>query len=379
MNGNGKVNMQIEKCIRKIGRRILIRRLRMGQGKDIIKFNYRLKDKKSFTSYPFDKYPPAISNYSFFSKSDLKWLDFYYSIYGKPDCNFISVPVYYYIEHCLNNRLLTYAIKEKNFYNKFFTDIPTPVSFLRKINGFYYDENFKKIDRNIIIELLRKHNKLILKPSIESGAGRSIYVFENNNGIFNNGDVVLNSEFLNGFKKDFVIQKFVKQHPYFSQFNPSSNNTIKIFIYRSIKDDSVNILHCIFWVGAKGKYLDHDHLGGYGLSINEENRINEHAIDVCGEKHKTINNITLSSLDKVPAMNETRDMALKIANQIFYGRLLALDFTVDIDGKPLLLDINCWRNGINQYQMHNGGLFKEYTKEILDFCQNNQPRFVMRI
>ena len=78
-------------------------------------------------------------------------------------------------------------------------------------------------------------------------------------------------------------------------------------------------------------------------------------------------------------MDEMKALAKKIANNIYYGRLLALDFTVNSDGDPLLLEINCWRNGIHQYQMHNGGLFKEFTKEILDYCQNYQPRFVARI
>jgi len=371
--------MQIENFIRLISRPILFRRLGINHKKNIKDLISRLKTKSKYSSYPFDKYPPTIANYSFFRKSDLKWFDFYYSVYGKPDHNFISVPVYLYIETCLNKRLLTDAVTEKNFYNKFLTGIPTPTSLLRRINGFYYDENFQKIDRKNIMTLLGRHNKLILKPSVDSGAGHSIFVFENKNGILNNGEFNLNPEFLDRFNKDFIIQEFVTQHSFFSQFNPSSNNTIKIFTYRSINDDSVNLLHCIFWVGAKGHFLDHDHWGGFGLSINAENKINKYAIDVYGNKYESVNNIVLSSLDKVPAMDETKALAKKIANNIYYARLLALDFTVNSDGDPLLLEINCWRNAIHQYQMHNGGLFKEFTKEILDYCQNYQPRFVANI
>ena len=372
--------MQIQNYIRLILRHILFRYWGLGgQKKNIRDLISRLKTQRKYFSYPFDKHPPTIANYTFFRKSDLKWFDFYYSVYGKPDHNFISVPVYLYIETCLNDRMLNYAIKEKNFYDKFLTEIPTPTTVLRRINGFYYNDKFQKIDKQNIMTLLYTHKKLILKPSIDTGAGRSIFLFENKDGIFDNGEFDLNPEFLDGFKKDFIIQEFVTQHSFFSQFNPSSNNTIKIFAYRSINDDSVNLLHTIFWVGAKGHFLDHDHWGGFGLSINDDNRIDKHAIDVYGNKYESVNNIRLSSLDKVPAMDEMRALSKKIANSIYYGRLLALDFTVNIDGNPLLLDINCRSNGIHQYQMHNGGLFKAFTKEILDYCQNYQPRFVARI
>ena len=371
--------MLIENSIRPIAKKILSSKISSGHRKSINKLISRLKTDGNYIRYPFEKFPPTISKYSFFRKFDLRCLDFYYSVHGKPDKNFISVRFYYCIEECLNDRMLLHAIQEKNFYNKYLAGIPTPSTILRRINGFYYDAKFQSIDKKNIMKSLAAHKKLILKPSIDSGAGHSIYVFKYKNGVFTNGECDFNHQFLDRFNKDFIIQEFVTQHSFFSQFNPSSNNTIKVFTYRSIKDDSVNLLHCILWVGAKGHFLDHDHWGGFGLSINEENKINKHAIDVYGNKYGSVNNIVLSSLDEVPAMDEIKALAKKIASNIYYGRLLAIDFTVNSAGDPLLLEINCRHNGIHQYQMHNGGLFREFTKEILDYCQSYQPRFVVRI
>jgi hypothetical protein len=371
--------MQIENYIRSISRRILFQRMRIDNIRDIKTFISRLKTERRYLRYPFDEYPPTIANYSLFHKSDLKWFDFYYSVYGKPDPNFISVPDYLYIETCLNDRMLINGIKEKNFYNKYWTGIPTPATALRRINGLYYDDKFQKIDRKDIMTFLNRHKKLILKPSLDTGGGKSILVFENNNGIFNNGEFNLNPEFIDSYSRDFIIQEFIIQHSFFSRFNPSCNNTIKIFVYRSIKDDSINLLHAILWIGAKGSFLDHDHWGGFGLSINGENKLNKYALDMYGNKYESVNNIVLSSLGKVPAMHEMKALANKVANNIYYARLLALDFTVNSNGDPLLLEMNCYHNGIHQHQMHNGGLFNEFTKEILDYCQSYQPRFVVRI
>ena len=371
--------MQIIDYLRLISRPILLKRLRVGAQKNINEHISLLKNEKRYLRYPAEKYPPTIVKYPFFHKTDLKWLDFYFSIYGKPDQNFISVPFYLYIEECLNDRMSMYAIKDKNFYNQFLTGIPTPATILRRLNGFYYDDKFQKIDKKNITTYLGGQKKLILKPSVDSGSGYDILVFENQNGIFSDGEHDLNSEFLDRYNKDFIIQEFVIQHSFFSQFNPTCNNTIKIFAYRSINDDSVNLLHSILWVGAEGRFLDHDHWGGFGLSINEENKINKYAIDVYGNKYETVNNIVLSSLGIVPAMDKIKALAKKIAGNIYYGRLLAIDFTVNSDGDPLMLEVNVRSNGIHQYQMHNGGLFKEFTKEILDYCQSYQPCFVLKI
>jgi hypothetical protein len=214
---------------------------------------------------------------------------------------------------------------------------------------------------------------------VDSGAGHDIFVFKKKEMLINDGKYDLNLEFLEKYKKDFVIQEFVTQHPFFSQFNPSSNNTIKVFIYRSIRDDAVNILHSTLWVGAKGHFLDHDHWGGFGLSINKQNKIDKLAIDAYGNKHEHINNIKLDSLNEIPGMEQIRKLGKKMASNIYYGRILAVDFTVNSNGQPLMLEVNCRGNAIHQYQMHNGGLFKEFTKEILDYCNNNPKRYVIRI
>lgn len=330
------------------------------------------KARNFYRRYPIKEHPPLAMNYPQWERSDHLWYDFYYSVLGRPDEGFISVPMYYYIESCLNHRMLTYGIKEKNFYNKFFINIPTPDTIIRKINGFYYDRNYKNILISEAIKLSKKYDKLILKPSVNSGGGRSTALFSKIDDELLSGKDILDAAFLEKCS-DFVIQEFVKQHHFFKQFNPDSNNTIRVFIYRSVKNDSINILHCLLRIGSKGNFLDHDHLGGVVISVDSENRGSKYALDKYGTKYYAINGIDLTMKIEIPFMNEIRNLATKIAGDVYYGRLLALDFTVDQGGNALLLEINCWRNGIDQYQMHNGSLFKEFSSEILDYYQSHKP------
>jgi hypothetical protein len=149
--------------------------------------------------------------------------------------------------------------------------------------------------------------------------------------------------------------------------------------YRSVIDDSLIILHTLLRIGAKDSFLDHDNLGGVSISIKEDNRLNEFAYDGKGNKYHCFNNITFKKVGEAPFIDKIKDYAIKVATKTYYGRLLALDFTIDENEKILLLDLNCWRNGITHYQLNNGTLFGKYSKEILDYCSRNKSFNVIRI
>jgi len=339
-----------------------------------------LKNKGLLWEYPLEKVQPSVSNYKFFKKSDVKWLDFYYSVYGKPDKNFIPVSVYYHIEDCLNDRMLTYALKEKNFYDNFLGEIKTPLTLLRRINGFFYDERFNRMDVDdaLINSWRESHKSLFIKPSVVSGGGGSIIKFELNNDSYLYDGSVLNPDFLSKYKFDFILQENIKQHSFFSQFNPDSNNTLRFFIYRSVQSDQIHILHTLLRIGAKGFYVDHDHTGGVAVSLIG-NYLQKYALDINGIKYEHINGIALSEVGKVPFIEEAANIARSVASRVYYGRLLALDFSIDEHGQPLFIEMNCRRNGTSQYQMNNGGLFKEFTNEILDFCAKTEPGYVLEL
>ena len=338
-----------------------------------------LKSSNSFERFPLDAVTPVVSEYSYFRKGDRPWLDFFYSVYGQPLPDFIPLTIYYQtIEPKLNNYVLLQAIKEKNFYNKFFTNIKTPRTILRRINGSFYDAEFKNvilsdawIENNIMAE-----NELIVKPSVQSGAGKSIMKFIKNGHSVESNINVLNVNYLLNYHKDFIIQEVVKQHQFFRQFNPGANNTLRIFTYRSVVTNQVHILHTLVRIGKDGEFMDHDNLGGIAIAIDHSGKLKSHAFDVNGNKYSAFNGVKFDELEKVPLLDKFQKVAEELAYDIYYGRLLAFDFTVNEHGDPLLIEINCQHNGVSQYQMNNGSLFGEFTQEILEYCENTKPRYV---
>lgn len=341
-----------------------------------------LKQKGTFQCYPLAGHPPLIAGVSFYHRRDLGWLDFFYSVRGTVDTGFIPLPMYYrYIEPRLNHYVLTRAIKDKNFYDQFLKNVKTPTTLLRAMNGNHYDGGYRRLDLNeeSLQQIVDGADAVIIKPSIESGSGKAIAKFVRTNGHFYAGKRLLDVDYLQRYGRDFVMQDCIRQHDFFRAFNPDSNNTLRVLTYRSVRDDRITVLHTLLRIGVKGSFLDHDNLGGVAVAINESGDLQHHAFDVNGDRHEMFNDIVFQQMGTVPFVQETRKMAVEVAAQIFYGRLLAMDFTVDHEGKVLLIEINCKGNGVSQYQYSNGSLFKDYTQEILEHCDQASSHLYMAV
>jgi hypothetical protein len=340
-----------------------------------------LKDNDLYQPFPDVDFRPTVYDYPFYKKADNAYLDFFYSVSLNADINFIPLTTYFIIiEPLLNQFQLLSSLTNKNAYDLHFASVRTPMTYLRKIDNSYYDTNYRHlpVSDEMLLALLGDTSSVILKPSIESGSGKSIELFTKNFDGFFSGEKILNQKFLDAYP-DFVLQENVRQHEYFRNFNPDSNNTVRILTYRSVKDDQIYILHRLLRVGKKGNFLDHDNFGGIAIGISADYNLNRFGFDTAGNKFTSFNDVSFENQTEVPFMSDLERIAKSIAKDVFYGRLLAFDLTVDDSGAPLLIEINCWRNGVSQYQMNNGSLFQEFTKEVLDHCLGKEYQQTYRI
>lgn len=304
-----------------------------------------------------------------------KWLKLYIWISQIKDHRYVPENFYYSeIESKLNNKIYTLAYADKNFYEILLKPHKElfPRVFLRKINGILYDENFDFIENGKIYELSKKiqHDDIIVKPSSESAGGRNITILkkEGTDWIHNGIKLTLN-DILIRYPENFILQERIQQHSYYSLFNPSSVNTVRMLTYRSIKDNQVHVLHNILRVGQQGKYVDNQASGGVSIGINSDGYLNDFAVNKYGQKINIINGISLLEIKEVPEIHTMRKIAQKIAPRFFYNRLLAFDFCVDQKSNVKILEVNLQNIEINFHQMNNGPLFKDFTEEIIKYCQ----------
>jgi len=310
------------------------------------------------------------------------WYKVYSLVLQREEINFIPEDIYYCIvEPCLNNKQLSKAYADKNSYELFFDSKLFPTTILRNIDGkFYtYDYEFIDISDKTLEKKIESFNKIIIKPSIDSGGGKSVELFINIKGkFFNEYGKELSVNYLEKhFQRNFLIQSYISQHSFFKQFNKESVNTVRIFTYRSVKDDKIIVLHSILRVGRPGRHVDNQAAGGLSCGIDKKGKLNNYAVDKYGNRYTNINGRYLDKETIVPFYSKMVEIACKIAPKHKYSRLLGFDFCVDINNQIKIIEINNVNNEINFYQMNNGSLFQEYTDEIINYCTKNQKSFVL--
>jgi Sugar-transfer associated ATP-grasp len=307
-----------------------------------------------------------------------KWFEVYTHITGNPDIYYVPENIYHnIIEAKLNNRKLAYAYRDKNFYEIFYDrkDIFPEVP-LRNINGFFYDKNYRLIkpDDIELHSILDQYNKLLIKPATESGGGKRIQLFqkEGNKFISNNGEELSIVYLKNGYRINYLVQNYIKQHSFFRQFNSSSVNTIRIFTYRSVLTDEIHVLHAVLRIGKPGNFIDDQGAGGIACFIDENAKLKNYATDKLGNKYYESNGIKFSNAEIVPKIGGMKEIAVYAAEKNFHSRLMGFDFCLDENENIKLIEINNQYAGINFFQMNAASVFGNYTDEIIEFLQKDK-------
>jgi hypothetical protein len=338
----------------------------------------KVKNKK----YNNQKLNEHITKWKKFKKNiNPLWYKVYSYVLEKEDINFLPEDIYYlFIEPCLNNKQIGKAYADKNSYELLYKSGLFPETILRNMDGKFYSDNNEilDIDDEKLEKTLRHNEKIIVKPSLDSGGGHSIELFkrQKDGKFINTIDTVLTLNYLiRTFKRNFLIQLYIEQHSFFKQFNEESVNSVRIFTYRSVISDQVHVLHSLLRAGRKGSYVDNQASGGLSCGINEKGELNKFAVDKYGNKFLTVNGKSLNNKILVPFYNEMLKTAKEIACQNKYSRLLGFDFCVDTNDNIKIIEINNVNNEINFYQMNQGSLFANYTDEVIDYCLNNARSF----
>ena len=306
-----------------------------------------------------------------------KWFQVYSYITDNPEIYYIPENIYFnIIEEKLNNRKLALAYADKNFYEVFYDNKEIfPESIIRNIDGVFYNREYKLININekILNEYLSTYQKILLKPSTDSGGGKKIHLFfKQNDRFINSQNHSLTLDYLKyHYNENFVIQNYIQQSEYLAQFNSSSVNTIRIFTYRSVVTDDIIPLHTVLRIGKKGNYIDDQNVGGVACKINDNYRLNDYATDILGKKYYKYNGIIFAEMKEIPKVEEMKNYAALNAKKNIHSRVMGFDFTLDINDNIKLIEINHLWTGINFFQMNGSSVFGKYTDEVVQFCKNN--------
>lgn len=314
----------------------------------------------------------------------------YYKVYselsGKEDINYVPENIFYtHIEPILNEKRIWQAYVDKNMYDSYpFCDSDLfPDVVLRNIHGAFYDSDYKPVNirnektfQNILENY--KNKKILIKPSIFSHGGRKIKLFrKEEDSVYRNKDGnVLNLAWLDEYySKNYVLQEYIEQHPFYNRFNPSSINTVRVVTYRSVSTEKIAILHTVMRVGGRDNIVDNASAGGMGCGIDSSGILNDFALDYeYNKQYSTPSGVKFKNVGKMYRIDEMKEIAKKIARNLYYQRIVCTDFCVDKDDNIRIIEINNNDTEINGMQMNNGAFFGEYTDEVIEYCKSKKGK-----
>lgn len=298
-----------------------------------------------------------------YCRISVEWARYYTFVTGKFDPRYIPNDLQYTkIDQHFNHRKLGYGFNDKNYYSLLFPGIKQPQTVVRKIGGLLFDEDYHQIDLKQAETLLNMRPEVIVKPSQESGSGRSIQFYDTKA----NADI-LRAILLDNSEENLIIQDIVKQHHELAKMHPKSLNTIRV--YSLMLEDGVHILSCNLKMGANNNRIDNISANaGIIAGIKENGELMEHAYSDMSSGKTTdrhpqgmlLRDIRVPSLDKII---ETVKRAAQYTGNF---RMVGWDLSVDEDGEVILIEANMRKGAIGPIQCMHGPFYGDLTEIVLN-------------
>lgn len=252
-------------------------------------------------------------------------------------------------------------LSNKSFYNKWFKNCFFPKDHLHRIEGQYLDRNlngitfseFKKIAEQIEFPV-------VLKPNRDTHGGKGIKFINCDSKLI---ELAKNSD-------NFVVQEVIKQDSFFEKFNPYGLNTIRVYLYRSVKDNKLHVLNMAFRMGRDGS-LDNETAGGIHTRIRDDGSMNGYAVDKFGVKFLKHPNSNYEFHQIIPNYEGLVEHALRVGSQVFLTRIIGLDVCYDEEEKWRTIEINTVGHTIRFAQYGGQPFFGKFTEEVIEYCKKN--------
>lgn len=298
------------------------------------------------------------------------------NVTGNEDVRY--VPHHIWFEEILpffNKLSMRPAYIDKNLTDILLSVSDAPRTTVKRIHGRYYDRDHNWISRERALDaILSGGREQIIKPSLtDNGVGvRELKIVDN--GIILNGRLASLDALEGSHGSDFIIQEKIVQHPIMAAPHPSSVNTIRIVTFRW--KDEVRVLMAFARFGTGGKLTDNAGTGGVCCGIGDDGRLNPVAVDEFGtihERHPT-SGYAFGQQVAIPKYDELCLEAIRLHKRIFHFDIVSWDFAVNVDTKPVFLEINF--QGVSFiYQFACGKpIFGELTDEVLEHIRQTRPK-----
>lgn len=289
------------------------------------------------------------------------------------------------IETCLNPERFRGFYHDKNSWDMLFPNGILPNTVLRCIDGIFYNDKYEmvcELSESALYDILNKASvaKFAVKPSRDSNSSQgfdTININENKYMFGSDNEIVTVDGLIKREGLNFIIQPFMKQSSYLSQFCSTSVNPIRIQTYRSVVDGQVHILPgSVLRVGCSGEENDGTHGNGKIIGIDDNGKLRSNVLDYNGNIQHEFNGIDYNNEYVIPNYDLVKQLAINVASKVIHHRLLAFDIMLDQNNQPVMFEFNIDAYSMWISQFTGFAAFGEYTDEIIGYALKEKDNIV---
>lgn len=290
-----------------------------------------------------------------------------------------------YFEPVLNPIEYRPYYSDKNMFDRIFGSEHTLGALLRQINGVFYTPDYQPVALNdtTFNQMLEGNEAIIIKPSVDGESGRGVRKFtRDTDGIWTDSDnEALNLNYLNThYRGNIVVQRCFRQSDYLALFNPTSVNTLRIFVLRRPATGECVIPGVVLRIGGKGSIVDNAHGGGRFVGVNADGTLAHFSCNALGEITNTHNNINFKdNVYNIPNFHAIINFVKEMSNRISHHHILAYDICLDPRNNPHIIELNVHGFSAWFFQFCGNPAFGPWTDEIIEWCKHRHPRKLIMI
>ncbi len=269
------------------------------------------------------------------------------------------------IERCINPPDWPYWLSHKSLLYRLLPDGLLPDPLLHNIAGNFFDADWQPLSAAAIPTLIRKlPYPVVFKPNWESSGGRGVMILHEADALL----AAIRS------RSDFLVQAFLRQHVFFRAFHDHGVNTIRVYTYRSVRDDNVHVLNTALRMGVAGS-LDNLTAGGIVCFVHPDGRLHEYACDRYGGKFDAHpdSRLPFGPNTRIPHFDELLRLTAQLAARLPAIRLAGWDMALDAQGRWRCIELNPHSHSIRFAQYAGRPFFGQFTEEIIEYCRRH-PR-----
>lgn len=300
-----------------------------------------------------------------FRRNDVYWARLYKMEYGFDPYFISSINQCYELRAKINPYYQISSLENKALVDVYFSSIPFPEVFVRRINGRFYDKQMNPISYEDAVGILRDRKSFIIKPSLDSMCGKGVKKYDIAK------ETTISDEWFKQVFEDatanFIAQEVLVQHPNISRLNPTSLNCCRI---TSIYINRIYRYGAMLKIGKTGAHIDNWN-SGYLVGINDDGSLKEKGWDdKIQPVYKTDNGILFKDV-KYPCF-ELLLSSIESYHKKYFPQcgIVGWDVVIDSNDMPKVIEANLSIPGIPAEQLCSGPFFKDFRDELCKVFSN---------